>query len=271
MAEENKPENKPAEEAVFPASFLRKFNLKKNLPLAVVIVGVLCAGTYLYINKAKLGGKNTPTLTAAVAGDVAIKYVNTVLLKGGQQATLKGVSEENGLYKVKINIANNDYDTYITKDGKTFFPEGRVITEATGATITPAPSGATTIGNFSVNTESICKESDKPIVYFFGSVSCPHCKWEDPIIEEVMKNFTGLVSYHRNIDSQENMDVFSKYSDGGIPTLVFGCKYYRVGSGESAGAEQETKVLTALACKLTGNQPAATCAAVKDLVDQITQ
>jgi len=71
------------------------------------------------------------------------------------------------------------------------------------------------------------------------------------------------------MDSDEDMDVFSKYSTGGIPTLVFGCKYYRVGAGTQSGEEQETKDLTALICKLTGSQPADVCEQVQDLIQEI--
>jgi hypothetical protein len=51
--------------------------------------------------------------------------------------------------------------------------------------------------------------------------------------------------------------------------LVFGCKYYRVGSGEGVGADQDTKDLTALACKLTGSKPTSVCDPLKDVVDGI--
>jgi len=68
------------------------------------------------------------------------------------------------------------------------------------------------------------------------------------------------------MDSDEDTDVFNKYSTGGIPTLVLGCKYYRVGAGVQSGEEQETKDLTALICKLTGSQPADVCEEVHDLI-----
>jgi len=71
------------------------------------------------------------------------------------------------------------------------------------------------------------------------------------------------------MDSQADMDVFRKYSTGGIPTLVLGCKYYRVGSGERAGEEMESKVLTALICKLTENKLVDICNEVQDLISQI--
>ncbi|GAI38261.1 unnamed protein product [marine sediment metagenome] len=62
------------------------------------------------------------------------------------------------------------------------------------------------------------------------------------------------------MDPSADMDVFSKYSpEGYVPALVLGCKYYRVGSGEIIGEEEENKVLTALICDLTENQPNDVC------------
>ena len=58
------------------------------------------------------------------------------------------------------------------------------------------------------------------------------------------------------------MDIFQKYIDingGGIPFIVLGCKYVRVGSGERAGEEAEKAALTELICELTGGQPVGVC------------
>jgi thiol-disulfide isomerase/thioredoxin len=131
---------------------------------------------------------------------------------------------------------------------------------------------SSTIGNFSVLNEKICEEDGKPIIYFFGSKSCPHCSWEHPIFEEVMTQFGDLVSSHNNMDTNQDMDIFQKYSqinNGGIPFLVLGCQYARVGSGELSGEKTEKENLTALVCKLTNNQPEKVCASVQDLIDQI--
>jgi len=129
----------------------------------------------------------------------------------------------------------------------------------------------TTIGNFLIDKNSeVCKELDRPIVYLFGSSSCPHCLWEDPIIKNVTTNFRGLISFHENIDSNNDREIFTKYStEGYIPLIVIGCKYYRVGSGENLGEEQESKVLTALICSLTNKEPSNVCSNVGDLINQI--
>lgn len=139
---------------------------------------------------------------------------------------------------------------------------------------TEGPKYPTTIGNFLVTNKEICQENGKPIIYYFGSKSCPHCLWEEPIVKKVAGKFSGLISFHNNMDKQTDADaeVFAQYSDinpGYIPFLVFGCKYARLGSGESEGEAEEEKNLTALICKLTEGQPEKVCIPLKDLIGQV--
>lgn len=136
-------------------------------------------------------------------------------------------------------------------------------------------SPKSTIGSFLVLEEEVCREDDgRPIVYYFGQSRCPHCSWEHPIIKRAMEKFSGTLSFHDLMDDQggADMDVFQKYAQyngGAIPFLVFGCRYIRVGSGESIGEEQEEKVLTALSCKLAGGSPGEVCSSVSDLIGQL--
>ncbi len=130
----------------------------------------------------------------------------------------------------------------------------------------------TTIGQFLVTKNEVCKEDDKPLVYFFGSSTCPHCTWEKPVMQRVVKKFTGLISYHENFDSKADQDVLERFQDinpGYVPFLVFGCKYARLGSGETDGEAAEEKNLTALICKLTEGEPTEVCKEVSDLIEQI--
>jgi thiol-disulfide isomerase/thioredoxin len=133
-------------------------------------------------------------------------------------------------------------------------------TTGSSSTGTVESTGTEIEGGFkeAKDTEA-CMENEKPIVYFFGSTSCPHCQWEKPIIKEVVSQFGDAISYHENIDSETDMDVFSKYSTGSIPTLVIGCKYYRIGSGEASGEEAEKVALKKVICMATGNLPASIC------------
>jgi len=245
-------------------------SIKKNLvPLAIVIAGLLVAGA-IYINQAKnKAGKEIPgLLSSQQAAEKAISYINENLLASGTAAVLLNVTEQNGIYKFQLKIQDQQYDSYVTKDGQFLFTQAINIGEKANSAQDTAQETGSTIGNFSVSQDEVCKENEKPIVYFFGSESCPHCLWEKPIFENVTKNFEGYISFHENIDSQTDMDVFSKYSTGGVPTLVLGCRYYRVGSGENAGEEQESKILTALICKLTQGQSSDVCNSVQDLINQ---
>ena len=122
----------------------------------------------------------------------------------------------------------------------------------------------TTLGRFSVTKDEVCLEDGKPVIYYFGSTSCPHCQWEHPIIQRVVKKFAGQIVFHDNTDKQtadpEILQKYSQIQQGGIPFIVLGCKYARVGSGEDVGEKTEEENLTALICKLTDNQPEKICA-----------
>lgn len=156
--------------------------------------------------------------------------------------------------------------------------KGETPGKEAGITPTAAPTQPKVVnypktnGNFLVTDREICLENGKPIVYFFGSSSCPHCVWEKPIAQKVFNQFKNEISYHENFDSDKDSDVFKKYNDinpGYVPFLILGCKYVRVGAGENLGKDDaeskklEEEALTAILCKLTDGKPSAVCSLVK--------
>jgi len=207
-------------------------------------------------------GKATGTLSAEEAGKKAIDYINNNLVQPGTNASMVSTKDLGSVYEVVTSYQGQQISIYITKDGGYLFLSAYDTSEN-------IEQEQQTIGNFLVSKDGVCKEDNKPIIYLFGTNTCPHCRWEHPIINNVTSKFESYISYHDNIDTEKDGEIFSKYSSGGIPTLVLGCKYYRVGSGESIGQEQETKVLTALICKLTENKPSSVCNEVQDLIKQI--
>ena len=242
---------------------------KKLIPIAIIIAGVLIAGAVFYLNSPDQDQKepgetiSSEILPPQEAAERAISFINDNILRGAAIASLKDVSEEEGLlyklYKVEFTIEDRELESYITRDGKLFFPEGIKLAEVESITI----------GDFSVGDDEICKEDGKPIVYFFGSENCGYCGWEHPVIKEVAEKFKENIAFHNNMNSEDDMDIFQKYSTGGVPTLVLGCKYYRVGAGTQLGEEKESQYLTALICKLTENKPDEVCNQVQDLISQI--
>jgi len=197
----------------------------------------------------------------------AVEYINKYLLVEGTTASLSSVDKEaiGNLRKITLDVAGTKFASYVSIDGKFLFaqepfdlnknPNG---TDSSNGTV--ENTGAEIEGGFKEAKDTeICKENDKPIIYFFGSKNCSHCVWEKPILQNVINQFGDAVSYHENIDTEKDYDVFSRYSTGSVPTLVIGCKYYRVGSGEAAGEASEKESLRKVICKVTGNQPASVC------------
>jgi thiol-disulfide isomerase/thioredoxin len=272
---------------------INKIMDKKNIVLIVFSALLLVSlGLLVYTqfiapeNQCRLLKKTKEAfLPPQEAANLALKFINSKLLQGNAQASLDGnVTEEKNLYKFAISIQGQKFDVYTTKDGKLLFPqaisldEKQVLAKDSESTNTnnnneesnKAKSEKTTIGYFSVTNDEICKENDKPIIYFFGSSGCPHCRWEHPLIEEVAKEFKDYISFHNNMDSFGNDEkVFQKYSDGGVPTIVLGCKYYRLGSGEGGTQDEEKNNLRAIICKLTNGKPEAVCSKVQDLITKV--
>ena len=239
---------------------------KLLFPIAIVAAGVLVAGALVYTQTAECKLEEENVLSSEEAGVNIIEFINQNILRGQAEASLVEITEDKGLYKIKFSLQGQEITSYATRDGALFFPD---VVDMANTPLAARQEG-TTIGQFSVSGDKVCEENGTPLVYFFGSESCPHCTWEHPIVKEVAESFEGEISFRDNMGNREaDTDIFQKYSSGGVPTLVVGCRYYRVGSGEVEGEEQEKKNLTALFCSLTDNKPANVCDQVQDLIDQI--
>lgn len=197
----------------------------------------------------------------------AIDYINKNkdTLTGGIEAKLSSVDNEKiNLRKITLEISGTKYASYVSTDGKYLFSQEPIDLNKDLLTETVENTGTATDGGFNEAKDTeVCTENEKPIIHFFGSTTCPHCQWEEPILKSVIAEFGDTISYHENIDSDKDQDVFSKYSTGSVPTLVIGCKYYRVGSGEASGEEAEKTALRNVICKVTGNLPASVCGAAE--------
>jgi thiol-disulfide isomerase/thioredoxin len=108
--------------------------------------------------------------------------------------------------------------------------------------------------------DEICFEDGKPVIYYFGSTTCPHCEWERPVITEVAESFGDNIVFYDHTDTEEDTDVMMKYNPQGyIPMMVLGCRYYHIGAGENSGEEVHKGEITEIICELTNNQPAELC------------
>ncbi|MFW5888475.1 MAG: hypothetical protein ACOCVY_02045 [Patescibacteria group bacterium] len=70
------------------------------------------------------GGGEGNTISSEEAGQKGEKFVNENFMEDGQgSATVADVSEKKGLYQMDIQVQGQTIEAYMTKDGKTFFPQ----------------------------------------------------------------------------------------------------------------------------------------------------
>jgi FKBP-type peptidyl-prolyl cis-trans isomerase 2/glutaredoxin len=112
-----------------------------------------------------------------------------------------------------------------------------------------SPQGGFTTFESDDPTAPICADGKKPVVYMFSTTGCPHCIWVKETFDKVAKEYVAsgrITAYHWELDTGDNtltpeieasvpeseQTIFRKFSPGGgVPTFVFGCKYYRLGTG----------------------------------------
>lgn len=105
----------------------------------------------------------------------------------------------------------------------------------------------TDIKTFFDSGANICYEDGKPVIRMYASSRCGYCKWNKPMYEKVAKEYMDqgkIVAYlwedGKNIlsDEQETMPpeeeaLRQQYGFTGVPSFIFGCKYYRGGASYS--------------------------------------
>ena len=109
--------------------------MRKNIIFALIfILGVAAGigGFYLF--------QNQNGLTSSEAAKIAIDFIDKSVKEQnpGLTASLLNVGEESGVYKLRLMIENNEYDSFISKDGKYLFStafnlEGQEAQGAQGA------------------------------------------------------------------------------------------------------------------------------------------
>lgn len=83
--------------------------------IAIFILGIIAgiSGFYLFQTEKNLSPKE--------AGKLAIDFINKAIEQNNVTASLADISEESGVYKFHIKIAEQEYDSFISKDGRYLF------------------------------------------------------------------------------------------------------------------------------------------------------
>jgi len=159
----------------------------KNLIIVILLIvcGVLAGG--LIYAQFKLSGRGPAALSAQEAAELGINFINENLLPLNIKASLVEVvpSEEKSLYKFKVKIGEEEFFSYITKDGKILFPEGINLEEEI--------AGATGGGEEEVaeSCQDIPK-TEKPLLEAFVVSYCPYGTQMQRILVEILKDIPSL-------------------------------------------------------------------------------
>lgn len=121
-------------------------------------------------------------------GEDVLEFINTNIFRGQVQGELVDVTEEYGLYSVKLMVRGQELNPYATKDGKILFPQGIDMVEAL-LDDSPTPTGGAT-------AQADIPKSDKPAIDLFVMSQCPYGTIAEKAIDPVLDLLGDKVEFN---------------------------------------------------------------------------
>ncbi len=216
-------------------------NKKVAIIIAIGIIILAVAGYLFYRNEFKLTAQNK-ILTKNEAKTKVIDFVNNNMLQPGEKAEVKNISDENGLYKITIKVNNQLANTYLSKDGKEFFPRGSInIAEVEKMKKQAAKSAPA----------KQAPKSDKPTVDLFVMSYCPYGTQIEKGLLPVLKDLGSKIDFnlkfvdysmHGKKELDENLRQYCVKKDFPIQLETYlGC-FLKKGEGTEANCLKEAKI-----------------------------
>ncbi|MCX6818850.1 MAG: hypothetical protein NT129_02520 [Candidatus Aenigmarchaeota archaeon] len=157
---ETKHEETKHEEPKHEETPVKTDGKKKNPWMYSTIAVVVLLAIVVAVSFTGTGTPVSNKIPSQEAANKTISFINDNLLSAGTTAELVTVEEEQDLYKLKINVGGQPYDTYVTKDGRMLFTSGISMTETTQTTTPTTVPPATKV--------------DKPEARAFVMSYCPY-------------------------------------------------------------------------------------------------
>lgn len=190
------------------------------IPGAIIIAGILiAAGGLIYVNKEKTQDVNkgkTQVLSIQQAAEKAISYVDQSLASQGatNTATLTGATDtESNVYQISFKISEQEYDAWVSKDGKYLFPAAYDLTENLN-NASNSESNTSTDESQEATCESL-KKTDRPLLEAFVVSKCPYGLQMQRVLYEIVKNLPSLAENIKveYIGAIENNKITSMHGD----------------------------------------------------------
>jgi len=128
-----------------------------------------------------------------------------------------------------------------------------------GTTIDPYGIEPSSIETFESVDGEICREDGRPVVRLFSATWCSHCQWVADTYDAVVQMYIDegeIAAHHWELNTGDDTltsqveqsvpvserAVFTEFSpDESVPAFVFGCKYYRIGTGHELQDDLESE------------------------------
>jgi len=164
---------------------MAKLKIKKSA-LWQIISGVLLVVLVISIltNGFRFSSKS---VSKDVVAQNTIKYINEVLLQGQATANFVSIEDKDGLYNLKFTINGRSYDTFVTKDGKTLFPQAIDLAEKP-----------------QVQAPVEIPKTNKPVVQLFVMSQCPFGVQAENAIKPVVELMGSSIDFQLRFIANEN-------------------------------------------------------------------
>ena len=161
--------------------------LNKTTVLVIVIAVVILAAGGIYYGM-QLNEKKSSKQVA----DKTIEFINSNLLQPGTTASLTSMTEENGLYELKIKVGTAEPEVYVTKNGKLLFIQG--VIDMSPASTSTSTANQTQNNNTPKDTCETLTKAKNPALEAFVVSSCPFGLQMQRVLSEIVKNIPSLAS-----------------------------------------------------------------------------
>ena len=172
-------------------NFIKKQSKKTIIISIAVLVLIIAGAIYCFIAKPDLSGLKFWEAGDKKIAQQAVDFINNNGL-ASSTVTLEKVSRESGLIKIKIKLGTNEFDSYISKDGKFLFPN--VIDISATKETTTADGSNTTATTSAASCDELTK-TDNPMLEVYVVSQCPYGLQIQRAMAEAVANAPELANY----------------------------------------------------------------------------
>ncbi|MBI2626570.1 MAG: hypothetical protein HYW69_03195 [Candidatus Nealsonbacteria bacterium] len=142
--------------------------MNKIILIAIFIAGLFLGSAGFYFLQNQKG------LSLDEASKTAINFIDKAVKEqdASLSASLLGATEESGVYKVHLKIQDNEYDSFVSKDGKYLFSSAFNLEEEKVKEAAEQQSNASTDATLESLAQCLTEKGAK----FYGAFWCSHCK-----------------------------------------------------------------------------------------------